>query len=112
MTTKPSASQGDLVFGAAAELFAVLASPCRVRILFELCKLELNVGELLQRVGGSQPNLSHHLNALYRADVLSRRREGARVYYRLAPGRAEMLCGAMQQQCDGRTEWREEWLQH
>ena len=112
MTSNKPSMLRDEVFGAAAELFGVLASPCRVRILFELCKTELNVGELLRRVGGSQPNLSHHLNALYRAGVLARRREGARVFYRLASGKAAMLCDAMQTQCEGRSEWRDEWLRH
>ncbi|MEJ6002208.1 ArsR/SmtB family transcription factor [Paucibacter soli] len=86
----------DRVFDNAAELFAVLAAPCRIRIVCELCRSERNVGELLMVVGGSQPNLSHHLRALFQAGVVSRRRDGAKVYYRLAQQRVEALCEIFQ----------------
>lgn len=91
-------SVGEQVFGAAAELFGLLSTPCRVRILCELCKSERNVGELLALVGGSQPNMSHHLNALYRGGVVQRRREGAKVFYQLVPGKVDLLCDALRQQ--------------
>jgi len=84
------------VFDTASELFAVLAAPCRVRIVCELCRSERNVGELLMVVGGSQPNLSHHLRALFQAGVVTRRRDGAKVYYRVAQQRVEALCEILQ----------------
>lgn len=93
--TNRQATPSEAVFQAAADLFGLLSNPCRVRIVRELCNSELNVGDLLVRVGGSQPNLSHHLGALYRAGVLGRRREGARSFYSLAPGKMDLLCGAL-----------------
>jgi len=84
------------VFDSASELFAVLAAPCRVRIMCELCRDERNVGELLAVVGGSQPNLSHHLRALFQAGVVARRRDGAKVYYRVAQQRVQALCEILQ----------------
>lgn len=81
----------DRVFNAASGLFAVLAAPYRVRILCELCGHELNVSELLASIGGSQPNLSHHLRGLYEGGVVMRRREGSKVFYRVAPQRREVL---------------------
>jgi len=81
----------DRVFDSASALFAVLAAPCRVRIVGELCQGERNVGELLALVGGSQPNLSHHLRALFEAGVVTRRRAGAKVYYRVVAGRSQAL---------------------
>jgi len=86
----------DRVFENASELFSVLAAPCRVRIMCELCRSERNVGELLMVVGGSQPNLSHHLRALFQAGVVTRRRDGAKVYYRVAQQRMEALCEILQ----------------
>lgn len=61
----------------------------------ELCVAERNVGELLSAVGGSQPNLSHHLHVLLQAGVVKRRRDGVKVFYQLAPGYAELLGRAL-----------------
>jgi DNA-binding transcriptional ArsR family regulator len=68
----------------AANLFGLLSTPLRLRIILALCSGEKSVAELLSGVQmGGRPNMSQHLNLLYRAGVLSKRREGARVYYRV-----------------------------
>jgi DNA-binding transcriptional ArsR family regulator len=61
------------VFELAAELFGILATPMRLRILSALCDKEKSVSELLADIDTTQPNLSQHLNLLYRAGVLKRR---------------------------------------
>lgn len=99
----------EAVFEAAADLFGLLSNPGRIRIVYELCQGELNVGDLLGRVGGSQPNLSHHLVAMYRAGVLERRRDGARSFYSLVPGKVDLLCRALaggQSPCGGKKASR------
>lgn len=85
----------DEVYEIAAELFGLLAAPVRLRIVCALCKGERNVGELMECVGGSQPNVSQHLGMLYRARLLGRRREGAQVYYRVTSQRLLMVCESM-----------------
>ena len=52
MTIIPSINGGgaDRVFEAAAELFALLSAPARLRIVCELFEGEKSVGELLDRV--------------------------------------------------------------
>jgi ArsR family transcriptional regulator len=55
------------VFELAAELFGILATPMRLRILSALCDREKSVSELLAEIDTTQPNLSQHLNLLYRA---------------------------------------------
>ena len=60
------------VFELAAELFGVLATPMRLRILSALCDKEKSVSQLLQEIDTTQPNLSQHLNLLYRAGVLAK----------------------------------------
>ena len=82
----------DRVFEQAAEIFALLSTPTRLRILYHLCGSEMNVSELLSRIDVSQPNISQHLGTLYRSGVLGRRRIGAQVFYRIASQRARMLC--------------------
>jgi DNA-binding transcriptional ArsR family regulator len=80
------------VFEVAAELFSLLSTPTRLRILYELCEGEKNVSQLLQRVEVSQSNISQHLSVLYRGGVLGRRRAGAQIFYRVVSTQALMLC--------------------
>ena len=80
------------VFELAAELFGVLATPMRLRILSALCDREKSVSQLLQEIDTTQPNLSQHLNLLYRSGVLAKRKEGTQVIYRVQSEKAVMLC--------------------
>lgn len=80
------------VFELAAELFGVLATPMRLRILSALCDKEKSVTQLLQEIDTTQPNLSQHLNLLYRAGVLAKRKDGTQVIYRLQSEKAVTLC--------------------
>lgn len=80
------------VFELAAELFGVLATPMRLRILSVLCDKEKSVSQLLQEIDTTQPNLSQHLNLLYRAGVLAKRKEGTQVIYRVQSEKAVTLC--------------------
>lgn len=80
------------VFELAAELFGILATPMRLRILSALCDREKSVSELLAEIDTTQPNLSQHLNLLYRAGVLAKRKEGTQVIYRVQSERAVTLC--------------------
>ena len=91
MTTEVS----DRVFERAAELFSLLSTPTRLRILVVLCQGEMNVSELLSRIAVSQPNISQHLGTLYRGGVLARRRAGAQVFYRIVSAQAQMLSEAV-----------------
>lgn len=80
------------VFELAAELFGILATPMRLRILSALCDKEKSVSELLTDIDTTQPNLSQHLNLLYRAGVLAKRKVGTQVIYRVQSEKAVMLC--------------------
>jgi DNA-binding transcriptional ArsR family regulator len=80
------------VFETAAELFSVLSTPIRLRVINALCDTERSVNELVQIIGCSQPNLSQHLNVLYRAGVLSKRKEGVQVIYRIQSQTVMTIC--------------------
>jgi DNA-binding transcriptional ArsR family regulator len=86
---------GDQVFESVAELFSVLSTPIRLKIISALCNKEKNVSELLAEIDTTQPNMSQHLSMLYRSGVLSRRREGTQIYYRLQSERVAALCRAV-----------------
>jgi ArsR family transcriptional regulator len=85
----------DEVFDKAADLFAVMSTPIRLRIISELCQGEKNVGQLLENIGVAQPNMSQHLNILFRSGVLGKRRQGAQVFYRIADDTAARVCRAV-----------------
>ena len=88
---KGAVEQGR-VFELAAELFAVLATPMRLRVLSALCVREKSVNELLLEIDTTQPNLSQHLAVLYRTGVLSKRKQGTQVIYRVQSEKAVALC--------------------
>lgn len=92
---KQADDERQAVFEKAAELFAVLSTPIRLRIISELCQGEKNVGQLHERIGVTQPNMSQHLNLLYRAGLLGKRRQGAQVFYRIADASAVAVCRAV-----------------
>ncbi|MDW5441761.1 metalloregulator ArsR/SmtB family transcription factor [Polaromonas sp. SM01] len=85
-------SEQGRVFELAAELFAVLATPMRLRVLSALCDREKSVTELLSEIDTTQPNLSQHLAVLYRTGVLAKRKEGTQVIYRVQSEKAVALC--------------------
>ena len=87
--------ESDQVFATAAELFRLLATPIRLKIISALCGQEKNVTQLLAEIDTTQPNMSQHLATLYRAGVLARRRDATQIYYRIGSERAAMLCRAV-----------------
>ena len=88
-------AQSDEVFEKAAEVFRVMAAPMRLRIISSLCHGEKNVSELLAEVDTTQPNMSQHLNTLYQAGVVAKRREGVQIYYRIVNQQVVQLCRAV-----------------
>lgn len=83
MIASKGSAESSRVFELAAELFSVLATPMRLRVLSALCEREKSVNELLAEIDTTQPNLSQHLAVLYRTGVLAKRKEGAQVIYRV-----------------------------
>ena len=82
--------------------FRLLAEPTRIRLLDRLRDGEASVNDLAAALGTSQQNVSKHLMVLTDAGVLARRKDGTRVYYRIADdavlGLCEQVCGSVEQQ--------------
>ena len=85
----------DRVFESAAELFSILSTPVRLKIISAVCQEEKNVSELLEQIDTTQPNMSQHLGTLYRSGILAKRRVGTQIYYRLQSERVATLCRAV-----------------
>ena len=98
-TATATATEADRVYQLAAELFGVMSTPLRLKIISALCRdgerVEKNVSQLLAEIDTTQPNMSQHLATLVRAGVLARRRDGAQVFYRVQSEKVVTLCRAV-----------------
>ena len=88
-------AESDPVFESAAELFRLLSTPIRLKIISALCGHEKNVSQLLNEIDTTQPNMSQHLATLYRAGVVARRRDATQIYYRIGNETVSSLCRAV-----------------
>jgi ArsR family transcriptional regulator len=100
---KPMAKT-DRTFESAADLFRVMSAPMRLKIINCLCDGEKNVSYLLTQVDTTQPNMSQHLNTLYQAGILGKRREGVQIFYRIIDPRIVSVCEAVCQEVARRQD--------
>ena len=66
-----------------AELFRAFSDTTRVRILSALANTELNVGTLAQMLEVSDSAVSHHLRGLRQMRLVTTRRSGKEIFYRM-----------------------------
>jgi rhodanese-related sulfurtransferase len=85
----------DALFDAFAEIAVALASGRRTEIVDLLAQGERSVDEVAGEVGQSVANTSHHLRTLARSGLVATRRDGTRIYYRLASDRVSALWAAL-----------------
>jgi len=78
---------------AASRTFRALADPTRRQILQDLKSGELPAGEIAARFSISGPSISRHLSILKGADLVSERRVGNRILYRLEADRIASALG-------------------
>jgi ArsR family transcriptional regulator len=70
-----------------ASVGKALADPKRLCVLESLAEGELSVRDLATRVSCQVPNMSQHLAVLRSAGLVTTRRDGSTVFYRLADPR-------------------------
>ncbi len=99
MKTRPLSSE---MLALVARRFAVLAEPMRLRLLQALVDGEKNVHTLVALSGGTQANVSRHLQTLADAHLLRRRKEGLHVFYAVADPTifrlCELVCGRLEKE--------------
>ena len=66
-----------------ADALKAMGHPLRWRILCTLGNKEMSVGEIVEKIGTSQSNVSQHLDQLRNKRILISRKEGNRIYYRV-----------------------------
>ncbi|MCP4408308.1 MAG: helix-turn-helix transcriptional regulator [Gammaproteobacteria bacterium] len=72
-----------------------MAHPLRWKILCTLGNDEMSVGEIVDKTGTSQSNISQHLDQLKNKHILVSRKEANRVYYRIRNDQLLMLIDTM-----------------
>ncbi|MFZ5525485.1 MAG: metalloregulator ArsR/SmtB family transcription factor [Pseudomonadota bacterium] len=77
--------------GQAAGLLKLLANEDRLLLMCQLSQGEASVSELESRLGIRQPTLSQQLGVLRTEGLVSTRRDGKRIFYKVADARALAL---------------------
>ncbi|WP_417850424.1 ArsR/SmtB family transcription factor [Thalassoglobus sp.] len=86
-----NALEKDLV-----QVFKLLADETRLKILFLLGQeKELHVSALCERLGQSQPAVSHHLALLRVAGLIDPRRDGKHNFYSIQQNRFHTIMGKL-----------------
>lgn len=75
-------------------LFAkAIADDTRQKIMNECCCCWLSVNEIVEKVGFTQPTISHHLAILRDAGLVDIREEGKQTFYTLNQEQIAVCCG-------------------
>jgi len=75
-------------------LFAkAIADETRQKIMSECCCCWLSVNEIVEKVGFTQPTISHHLAILRDAGLVNLREEGKQTFYSLNQEKIAVCCG-------------------
>jgi ArsR family transcriptional regulator len=75
-----------------ASICKTLADAKRLMILHELRDGEMSVGQLASNLGLPQSNVSQHLAILRERGIVTTRREGTTIYYKLANPKIGEAC--------------------
>jgi rhodanese-related sulfurtransferase len=85
------------LFDALASVAQALGNGRRAEIVDVLAQGERSVDEIAREISQSVANTSQHLQVLARAGLVRSRREGTRVFYRLASDRVDDLWAAVRE---------------
>jgi ArsR family transcriptional regulator, lead/cadmium/zinc/bismuth-responsive transcriptional repressor len=66
------------------DLLNIASDYTRLKILYVISSADKNVNEIVKEVGASQSLVSHQLKILRKANLVDTRKEGTKVFYRLA----------------------------
>ena len=66
-----------------ARFCSIFSNARRIQILWALADRELSVGAIAKAVGSSMQNVSQHLSRMKDFNIVSSRREGQTIYYRI-----------------------------
>jgi DNA-binding transcriptional ArsR family regulator len=99
-----SGDELDQMFDAVARYFGLLSDRTRLKILHAICNAEQSVTAIVAATGATQTNVSRHLALMHQAGVVSRRRDGNTVYYRVTDPEFVEICRTVCVRIAGRIE--------
>jgi len=85
------------LFEMQAEICKTLTNPKRIEILNALKAKEKTVTELVDALGASKANVSQHLAVMRHKGILSTRRKGVHIYYRVTNLKVIEVCTLMKE---------------
>jgi len=85
------------IFEMQAEICKTLTNPKRIEILNALKTEEKTVTELVTALGASKANVSQHLAVMRHKGILTTRREGVNIYYRVSNPKVIDACALMKE---------------
>ena len=85
------------IFEMQAEICKTLTNPKRIEILSVLKTDERTVTELVNSLGASKANVSQHLAVMRHKGILTTRRVGVNIYYRVANPKVIDACSLMKE---------------
>ena len=85
------------IFEMQAEICKTLTNPKRIEILNALRTDERTVTELVNALGASKANVSQHLAVMRHKGILTTRREGVNIFYRVANPKVIEACSLMKE---------------
>ncbi|HTG02353.1 MAG TPA: metalloregulator ArsR/SmtB family transcription factor [Nitrospirota bacterium] len=80
-----------------AEICKTLTNPKRIEILNTLKTEEKTVTELVEALGASKANVSQHLAVMRHKGILTTRRDGVNIYYRVSNPKVIEACSLMKE---------------
>lgn len=97
-TTKPTdLLKLEAAAGEASKLLKVLSNPDRLLLLCQMTQGEFSVRELEEMTGIAPPPLSQQLTVLREEHLVSTRREGKKIFYRIVKKEALALLQVLYQ---------------
>ncbi|HEY6009983.1 MAG TPA: metalloregulator ArsR/SmtB family transcription factor [Nitrospirota bacterium] len=85
------------IFEMQSEICKTLTNPKRIEILNCLRNEEKTVTELVEALGASKANVSQHLAVMRHKGILTTRREGVNIYYRVSNPKVIEACSLMKE---------------
>lgn len=102
MTPRPTHAAKQRIYEQFARISKALAAPARLELLDLLAQGERSVDALARATELSVANTSQHLQVLAAARLIDVRRDGKRVFYRIADESVEILWHALQRAAEVR----------
>jgi ArsR family transcriptional regulator, virulence genes transcriptional regulator len=85
------------IYNLQAEISKTLANPIRLAILHTLKEGEKSVNELTDMLGISQSNLSQHLALMRQKGIVTTRKQGTSIFYRVTDPKINQACDIVHQ---------------